>query len=532
MAFGDGQVANNGPQLFSTLPDIPGPTSNWDVIEWAKDEYLQPTAMVQDDPSTANALLGTAAYSWSTPDGESALQAYQTTNGSWIYGLTASGGTLSAAGGANLFLSATASTVATFASPITYTVDARIAQASIAYFNSTAAATGAVLAQVFTGFVATFNAPTSATYDSSLPTWTAFLQIPISVSGTATPGALYDNVEPSSTGGGTIIYSHLLPGESALAYQTDSGDLHTLSYNLNAHLSDMIAQSGLGAAEQDMSRWTLGSMYIGLETQTASSLQSDTAAQGSLTVSLDVGDISVVQDTSQTYTYQAPASTSGGAINIVSPTTSLSASTGGTSSAGSASAAPTAAQTSPVATASLALITGIDQNTGAQLASVTNSYDLSSDNDNLTLTSQAPGAVITAGEGSNTIQTAGSNNVMISGGMLTQLINGTGTNNIDFLNTQNQTVAWDAVANFQAGDAIAIIGAGARNVFWNDITGSASSNFSGLTMMDFSSGSGGERAAFLSLPGITQADMAAGKVVVAFGTDPANGLPFALIVHA
>ncbi len=325
MAFGIGQVANNEPVFFPNLPDISGNASNWDVIEWSKAQYLQPTSMQTNAPSSYNLLSGDAAYSWSTSDGESALQAYhlqayQVNNAGWVYDLSASGGILSSRGGANLFLSAPASVTANFASPITYQIDARITQADIAYFNSTAASNGAVLAQVFTGFVATFNAPSTATYNSTLPTWTAFIQIPISASGGGASGALYDNVQGPSSGGGVITYSHLLPGESALAYEADSGSQHSLSYSLNAHLSDLIEHSGLGAAEQNMSGWTLGSMYIGLETETAIGNPAGTPEpQGSLAVGFEFANVSVVQDRSQTYSYGTGADAASlGMVNIIS----------------------------------------------------------------------------------------------------------------------------------------------------------------------------------------------------------------------
>jgi hypothetical protein len=185
MAFNNGQTT--GQTVDSSLPDISETESAWQVTEWDKLAYLQPSAMTSNNPSTNDPLYGNAAYTWQASDGLTALSVYNQGGADpYVYDLQSSNGVLTASGGANLFLSEALQTavVPTFDHSINYSVDAKISLASITYGNSTAQSSGAVQAEAFTGFTVEFNRVGSANYDAALPTYTGYMQIVIDTSKT------------------------------------------------------------------------------------------------------------------------------------------------------------------------------------------------------------------------------------------------------------------------------------------------------------------------------------------------------------
>lgn len=176
------------------------------------------------------------------------------------------------------------------------------------------------------------------------------------------------------------------------------------------------------------------------------------------------------------------------------------------------------------------VITGVDQTTGATISSLSPVLALPDDNDDLTITSSATnGSSINVGTGNNTIEVTGNANAVITSGVLSQIVLGSGSGDVVFLNDQNAPggVSWDSVSGFASGDAIAIIGAGPANTAETQIAGS--SPWSGLTFEDFTTGANGQTlASFVSMPGVDAKD-----VVIAYGHDPdLGGMSFALLVHA
>lgn len=172
-----------------------------------------------------------------------------------------------------------------------------------------------------------------------------------------------------------------------------------------------------------------------------------------------------------------------------------------------------------------ALITGTDQTTGTTISSTTNSLDLSTDNDSLSVTSVTPAASISLGNGNNTVNVVGDDNVVVTGGVLSQVLNSGGTGNVTFLNADS-SVTWDAVT-LNSGDAVAEIGDAPGTVLWEDANGPGS--YKGLTRMDFTSTG---QAHFTTFTGINASTPQAAGIASAWGTDPANGQPFAVIVHS
>lgn len=310
MAFNNGQVVDGAAVMDASLPGVPGPESGWSVIEWGKTNYLNPTAMAKGDPNFADPLYGNPLYTWEATDGLTSLSVYNATGGAsaggpYVYDLEESDGILNG-GGANLFLSSNldSPSLVTFNHPVTYSLDAKLNVASVS-------GPSVDLAQVFTGFILTFNAPDNPLYDAALPTTNAFMQVELSNSGTA-----YSRYEVQS--GNSITYTYTLPNDQFLPFQTASGGPTALSYNLNDYLDDMIANDPkLPGQAENLGLWNLDSMYIGLETENGTVSDPN---QGHVSAGLQVSDIQVQTDASQTVAYEDPATFEAARAVAVPPT--------------------------------------------------------------------------------------------------------------------------------------------------------------------------------------------------------------------
>lgn len=299
MAFGNGSIVNNQAATYAALPNMSGAQSAWTVVQWHKAQYLDPSQTLAAPADTEANGLGNALDGWETADGNTSLQIFAATDGSDVIHLQSSNGVLTPAGGANLFLQTAVAPNTTFASTLVYSMQARISDAAVAYTVPAAALTGVVQAVAFTGFTVAFNAIGSANYDATLPTYNAFLQIELAGSrgeGTYRSGCIAAN------GNATLCDTTLLPQNSLLPFQASDGGLTTETYNLNAYLADMVAQSWslngpngsqaftMNAAADNLANWTLGTVYVGLETQNAGT---DGVVQGSDTIGLDIGHVAL-----------------------------------------------------------------------------------------------------------------------------------------------------------------------------------------------------------------------------------------------
>lgn len=322
MHFGNGTQVNAASGFFSSLPAIYGPVSPWSVIEWDKNEYLDPSQMSLNGATTYDPLLGNAAYSWATPDGELSLSIYGNgTTSPWVYDLRSSGGLFTAGGGSNVFLSdATIAPNATFDDQITFQLTAKISQAIVSYDNAAASTDGVVLAQAFTGFTLWFNEPGTAAFDSTLPSFNVFMQIPITGSNNDAAATDYRSATAlAGVNGLTLVYGHVLPNDTTLPFVASSGSPTTLTYNLDAYLADLIAQpwpvsnaSGttswvwLPSAVNNLADWSLTSTYVGLETENADGRPgANQTPQGTAAIGLQISDLQVSRDTSTPVTAAA-----------------------------------------------------------------------------------------------------------------------------------------------------------------------------------------------------------------------------------
>jgi hypothetical protein len=310
MAFNDGKNSNGAAVLDPSLPDVPGPESDWTVTEWGKVDYLNPTEMTTDNASLTDPDYGDPLYTWRAADGLTSLTVYSANGDTaagarYVYDLEESDGLLNG-GGTDLFLSSNldSPSIVTFNHPVTYSLNAKLNLASISGGSI-------ALAQVFTGFVVTFNANGNPGYDPDLPTTSAFMQV--SISGSGTPHWRYE-----VQNGNVITYTYTLPVDQFLPYQATPGGPTLLSYNLNEYLDDMIAHDpSLPSQAHDLGLWNLDSMYIGLETENGTASDPN---QGQVSVGLQVSNIQVETDASQTVAYEDPSTFETAPAAAVPPT--------------------------------------------------------------------------------------------------------------------------------------------------------------------------------------------------------------------
>jgi hypothetical protein len=181
----------------------------------------------------------------------------------------------------------------TFSNPITYSLSARLSQATTNDGNQASPA----LVQVFSGFIATFNSTENPDYNPALPTIPAFIQIALSSSTSQDSRYLsFHNNE--------IVYTYTIPGDPSLPFASSNAPPTQLNYSLNSYLEDMIAHSSdLPPEATNLSLWSLGGMYVGSE---LGALGSGTASSSSL-LSLQISNLSLTDDTSQTVSYAVPS---------------------------------------------------------------------------------------------------------------------------------------------------------------------------------------------------------------------------------
>jgi hypothetical protein len=272
LRFHTGAVKDNQPEISAALPDIPGQPSPWYVTQWNQQQLLAPDVMTRNDPATRDAALGAAQYAFATPDGHSHVRIYQTDHREPVYELYQEGGELGTGGGSDIFLSADVGREdVSLDHAIDYQLDAKLSEAEADYMTSTAKASGAVLAQVFTGFIIRFPNPQTGV-DSTL-----FLQI--------SHAASRHDIEyrgcNASGAGLTITYGNVLPGDATLPYAATKGPMNHLNYSINRYLCDLAERpltcTDVGSEQSsivtllsgvpDFRRWTLRSIYIGLETE-------------------------------------------------------------------------------------------------------------------------------------------------------------------------------------------------------------------------------------------------------------------------
>lgn len=291
LQFNEGQALNNQPAVDPILPAIAGTKSPWVLTQWNHDVYIYPTSLQ---------VSGTAAspvYSLAASDSEAAF-VIRSLSGEpgYTFNLYNSDGTLTNAGGRSLYLSTNvlSGTTSTFDQEIDLSLDVRVSYASASYSTATAAATGAVLAMAYTGFGVMYVDPVSRLQQF------VFMQLNFTQSGTFT------NVAKTFCLGNVLtLFNASVPAGNILPFQTDTGALHHLQYNVTTAVQQMLSNPApcdgvtpvWTAAQRNPANWHLTSIYFGSETENTDLRPAAVThlPQGHAALDLDVANLQIVR---------------------------------------------------------------------------------------------------------------------------------------------------------------------------------------------------------------------------------------------
>ena len=190
--------------------------------------------------------------------------------------------------------------------PIIYSLWAKIAQAHVRYYNPGAARSGAVVAQVFSGFILKFHS------HNPRHRITLFMQIHMadSRSWLGRTGGITDKQGTWSPAGAVLDFDIVPPGGYPFRFRRDRGPLHYLRYNLHSFLEEVLSakpplcrQAGerghhlaFTGRVRNLKHWTLASIYVGLETENRISRPgiSNHDPQGAVSVALQLAGLRVI----------------------------------------------------------------------------------------------------------------------------------------------------------------------------------------------------------------------------------------------
>ena len=303
--FSTGAVVDGAQSWAADLPNVAGsPDPGWNVTQWntPSDQIFDPDAATAD-PAAVDALLGAPLAAWNTGTArDGSLFAVYGGPGNYSVRVGASGGSAR-----DTFLQTTgyAAATTTFDHQISFDAEERVASA--------VAGSGTAIA--FNAFTVFFNAAGNPSYDSSLPSTEIFLQVPL-VDFRGEPGAystitaddtyqqIYNLSSQYVTASGTVASNASV---DYLPFDTDTGALHSVRIDLNQALLRLVdALAGqdpaMASSYLDLSRWSLGSYYGGVETSAGSGGDTESLA-------LDIAHPTVTEDDAVPVSSAAPLST-------------------------------------------------------------------------------------------------------------------------------------------------------------------------------------------------------------------------------
>lgn len=308
LRFHTGAVVNNAPEISSILPQIENfDASEWYVTQWRRPSFIQPNIM-RPDPEV-DPILGRSLYYFPSQDRKTYLKIFKNKN--YVYELYTQGGELSNFGGTNLFLSSNAlSPEVTFEKFVDYSVDMKFSKARIQYNTPQAKQTGAVMSQLFTGFILQF---TDKKDPKNLPT-TLFMQL--YHNNTSFPNSEYrgcyrhdSNME--------IVYGNVLPSDPRLDFKATSRAPTAMNFNINQYLCAMIRKGfncndngkqykfDFPESAKDFRNWKITSMYVGLETQDTDLRREskNNQPQGFVEAAVQISNLQVIKSESKSFDY-------------------------------------------------------------------------------------------------------------------------------------------------------------------------------------------------------------------------------------
>ncbi|MBV9119036.1 MAG: hypothetical protein JOY63_16890 [Acetobacteraceae bacterium] len=138
-----------------------------------------------------------------------------------------------------------------------------------------------------------------------------------------------------------------------------------------------------------------------------------------------------------------------------------------------------------------------------------------------------PGVFIQTGTGDDLLAAqSGGDNVLVDGGGLVNFEIGGLGRDAYFFDAGHDPLSWNTIVGLHAGDFAAIFGIGPQDVAAGAADGLGAPGYTGLTLRMAAQG-GGE--ALVTLAGYDTGALRDGRLLTAFGTDPANGREYMLI---
>jgi hypothetical protein len=302
LRFGTGAVVGNHGEISPIMPNISGTPSPWWVTQWTHMQKISADQMKQQDPATADPLLGMAAYSYTTSDARLHLWVYPNGPGGHpVYELFERGGSLSKGGGSNLFLSAKLLQRVTLDHSLDFSTLAKVSRASVSYDTPAAKKSGAVLGNSFVGFTIGFPSPVDGSPS------TLFLQVPLANSNDK--GKFHNACKMSNGGRLVMIAGGSLTGMPPLMFKASDLPLTTVSFTVNDYISKLLSEptqcheKGQGLQSVDLTKVSPASMvvksiYVGLETENIDNRPSSAAPgqpQGDVQLGLQLSNLQLTE---------------------------------------------------------------------------------------------------------------------------------------------------------------------------------------------------------------------------------------------
>ena len=290
LRFHEGKIANNQPLMDPVLPAVPGPASNWALIQWNHTDYLNPASL-----RTYQAAGQLPYYESVAADLESMLFIrHDTTEAGLVFTLWNSNGTVTTSGGRALYLSAgVLPNVDTgFNNDIVLALDARVSHASASYTFPTAKATGAVLAMAYTGLGLMFTDPSTRAQQF------VFMQVGLTQSNASNVTSGY-----ICSGSTVVLFAPPVPASAQLPFQSDGGPLHHLTFDVSAAVQAMVSKATPCIAGHaswtptmlNLANWHLAGAYVGSETENTDARPGAVTKlpQGTIALGLDLANLSI-----------------------------------------------------------------------------------------------------------------------------------------------------------------------------------------------------------------------------------------------
>lgn len=288
----------NGPNLklgtgsglnFSGYSDMDGgEDSDWSELQWEAPTYF--TSGNMSTTAKTDSTFGTALGSWAFGNSNDYTSyAVYGTKGSYVYQLQTEGGSLN---DVLLQSKSVQPKVYTFNHQITFTANESLSNVQA----------GSGVYQVGNNFIVSFNYNgqradffLQSKLADSRANLSSYSTIPRGITTSnigAMSGTIYDVVNKSDSTGSVIPYDSV----AYLPFSNQYSTLHTVTVNVNAELLQMIrhiesinTDASLDAALNDMSNWSLTTVYVGTE-----------SGDGTATSSVNVQNLEVHYDTSKT----------------------------------------------------------------------------------------------------------------------------------------------------------------------------------------------------------------------------------------